>query len=127
MNQNIITTEKNKNKDPYKMFLLYGSHIIALTLAVFITIINHLDEIKIDISNINLIPHNISSKTIIITIIAIILMIIGLTINLIAMGTITRKIVEIHIYQNIKYKTLIKHIIIGTSIMLLAYLIIKLN
>lgn len=54
-------------------------------------------------------------------------MIIGLTINLIAMGTITRKIVEIHIYQNIKYKTLIKQIIIGTSIMLLAYLIIKIN
>lgn len=126
MNQNIINATKT-NKDPYKMFLLYGSHIIALTLAVFITIINHLDEIKIDISNINLIPHNISSKTIITTIIAMIIMIIGLTINLMAMGKITRKIVEIHVYRNIKYKTLIKHIIIGTSIMLLAYLIIKLN
>ena len=113
MNQNIINTEKT-NKDPSKIFLLYGSHIIALMLAIFITVINHLDEIKNNISNINLISHNISSKTIIITIIAIILMIIGLTINLIAMGKITRKIVEIHVYQNIKYKILIKQIIIGT-------------
>ena len=126
MNQNIINTEKT-NKDPSKIFLLYGSHIIALMLAIFITVINHLDEIKIDISRINLIQNNISSKTIITTIIAMIIMIIGLTINLMALGKITRKIVEIHVYQNIKYKTLIRQIIIGTSIMLLAYLIIKLN
>lgn len=126
MNQNIINATKT-NKDPSKIFLLYGSHIIALMLAILITIINHLDEIKIDISQINLIQTNISSKTIITTIIAMIIMIIGLTINLMAMGKITRKIVEIHVYRNIKYKTLIKHIIIGTSIMLLAYLIIKLN
>lgn len=126
MNQNIINATKT-NKDPSKIFLLYGSHIIALMLAILITVINHLDEIKIDISQINLIQTNISSKTIITTIIAMIIMIIGLTINLMAMGKITRKIVEIHVYQNIKYKTLIKHIIIGPSIMLLAYLIIKLN
>lgn len=126
MNQNIINATKT-NKDPSKIFLLYGSHIIALMLAILITVINHLDEIKIDISQINLIQTNISSKTIITTIIAMIIMIIGLTINLMAMGKITRKIVEIHVYQNIKYKTLIKHIIISTSIMLLAYLIIKLN
>jgi hypothetical protein len=126
MNQNIINATKT-NKDPSKIFLLYGSHIIALMLAILITVINHLDEIKIDISQINLIQTNISSKTIITTIIAMIIMIIGLTINLMAMGKITRKIVEIHVYRNIKYKTLIKHIIIGTSIMLLAYLIIKLN
>ena len=126
MNQNIINATKT-NKDPSKIFLLYGSHIIALMLAILITVINHLDEIKIDISQINLIQTNISSKTIITTIIAMIIMIIGLTINLMAMGKITRKIVEIQVYQNIKYKTLIKHIIIGTSIMLLAYLIIKLN
>lgn len=126
MNQNIINATKT-NKDPSKIFLLYGSHIIALMLTILITVINHLDEIKIDISQINLIQTNISSKTIITTIIAMIIMIIGLTINLMAMGKITRKIVEIHVYRNIKYKTLIKHIIIGTSIMLLAYLIIKLN
>ena len=126
MNQNIINDTKT-NKDPSKIFLLYGSHIIALMLAIFITVINHLDEIKIDISHINLIQNNISSKTIITTIIAMIIMIIGLTINLMAMGKITRKIVEIHVYQNIKYKTLIRQIIIGTSIMILAYLIIKLN
>lgn len=126
MNQNIINATKT-NKDPSKIFLLYGSHIIALMLAIFITVINHLDEIKIDISHINLIQNNISSKTIITTIIAMIIMIIGLTINLMAMGKITRKIVEIHVYQNIKYKTLIRQIIIGTSIMILDYLIIKLN
>lgn len=96
MNQNIINATKT-NKDPSKIFLLYGSHIIALMLAILITVINHLDEIKIDISQINLIQTNISSKTIITTIIAMIIMIIGLTINLMAMGKITRKIVEIHV------------------------------
>ena len=49
MNQNIINATKT-NKDPSKIFLLYGSHIIALMLAILITVINHLDEIKIDIS-----------------------------------------------------------------------------
>ena len=130
MNKNSLNTEKpieQKNTD--KLFLFYGCHILAFLFAILITVIQHIHEIKIDMMNIHWISNLIliSWKTIVITLMAMILMFIGLAVNLMAMGKITRKIVEIHVYPNIKYKTLVAQIMISSTIMLFAYLIIKLH
>ena len=114
-------------KDTDKIFLFYGYHILAFLLAILITVIQHIHEIQMDISNIHWISNLISLKTIGITLIAMILMFTGLAVNLMAMGKIARKIVEIHVYPNIKYKTLVAQIMIGSIIMLFAYLIIKIH